>query len=283
MDYRNPDALVETEWLAERLDDPSIRIVDATWFMPNVDRSARDEVAECHIPGAMYWDIDEIADPIDPLPHMVPGATEFAHFMANLMIADGTRVIAYDRTGMSNAPRAWWTLRYFGHENVSVLNGGLKKWMAEGRPTDSSAPRASSGSYTATVQPSRIRSREEIIANIKTGAEQVVDVRTAGRFNGTEPEPRAGMRSGHIPGSLNLPFGNLIDPDSGLFRGADALAACFNEAGIDMNKPVITSCGSGVTACVVAFGLHLLGHNSVAVYDGSWTEWGGREDTPIEV
>jgi thiosulfate/3-mercaptopyruvate sulfurtransferase len=240
-------------------------------------------VAACHIPGAVYWDIDEIADPTDPLPHMVPGATEFAHFMANLMISDGARVIAYDRTGMSNAPRAWWTLRYFGHDNVSVLNGGLKKWMAEDRPTDTSAPQASNGYYTATVQPALIRSRGEIIDNLKTGAQQVLDARAAGRFAGTEPEPREGMRSGHIPGSLNLPFGNLIDPDTGVFRDADGLSACFNEAGIDLNRPVITSCGSGVTACVLALGLHLLGHGEVAVYDGSWTEWGGRDDTPIEV
>ena len=282
MEYRNPDALVETEWLAQRLDDPSIRIVDATWFMPNVDRSAKDEVAARHIPGAVFWDIDEIADPVDPLPHMVPGATEFAHFMANLMISDGARVIAYDRTGMSNAPRAWWTLRYFGHDNVSVLNGGMNKWIVEGRPTDTSSPPACSGQYTATVQPALIRSREEIFANIETAGEQVLDARAAGRYAGAEPEPRAGMRSGHIPGSLNLPFGNLIDSESGLFRDADAMAACFAEAGIDMNRPIVTSCGSGVTACVLALGLHLLGHDSVAVYDGSWTEWGGRDDTPIE-
>ncbi|MEE2968751.1 MAG: 3-mercaptopyruvate sulfurtransferase [Pseudomonadota bacterium] len=283
MEYANPDALVETDWLSQRLDDPSIRIVDATWFMPNVDRSAKDEVATRHIPGAVYWDIDAIADPTDPLPHMVPGATEFAHFMANLMISDNTRVVAYDRTGMSNAPRAWWTLRYFGHDNVSVLNGGLNKWMAEDRPTDTSGPQASSGQYTATVQPPLIRSREEIINNLKTGEEQVLDARAAGRFAGTEPEPREGMRSGHIPGSLNLPFGNLIDPESGLFLDSEGLSASFADAGIDMDRPVITSCGSGVTACVLALGLHLLGNDSVAVYDGSWTEWGGRDDTPIEV
>ena len=214
---------------------------------------------------------------------MVPGATEFAHLMAGLMISNTTRVIAYDRTGMSNAPRAWWTLRYFGHENVSVLNGGLKKWMDEGHPTDTSGPKGASGDFTATVQPMRIRSREEVLANIKTGEEQVLDARAAGRFTGIDPEPRAGMRSGHIPGSLSLPFGNLIDPDSGLFRDADALAACFTDAGIEMNQPVVTSCGSGVTACVLALGLHLLGHDEVAVYDGSWTEWGGRDDSPIEV
>ncbi len=283
MEYANPDALVETDWLAQRLDDPSIRIVDATWFMPNVDRSAKDEVAARHIPGAVYWDIDAIADPSDPLPHMVPGATEFAHFMANLMISDNTRVVAYDRTGMSNAPRAWWTLQYFGHDNASVLNGGLNKWMAEDRPTDTSGPQASSGQYTATVQPPLIRSREEIINNLKIGEEQVLDARAAGRFAGTEPEPREGMRSGHIPGSLNLPFGNLIDPESGLFLDSEGLSASFADAGIDMDRPMITSCGSGVTACVLALGLHLLGHDSVAVYDGSWTEWGGRDDTPIEV
>lgn len=282
MEYKNPDALVEVEWLAQRLDDPSIRIVDATWFMPNVDRSAKDEVAARHIPGAVHWDIDQIADQNDPLPHMVPGANEFGEFMAKLMISDETHVVAYDRTSMSNAPRAWWTLRYFGHQQVSVLNGGLDKWMADGHPTDSSAPRDASGQYTATVQPLLVRSRAELLANITTRNEQVLDARSAGRYSGAEPEPRAGLRSGHIPGSLSLPFNHLIDPTSGLFRDADALSAYFTEARINMSKPVITSCGSGVTACVLAFGLHLLGHDFVAVYDGSWTEWGGRDDTPIE-
>lgn len=282
MEYQNADALVETDWLADHLADPELRIVDATWFMPHLNRSAREEFATQHIPGAMFWDIDEIADPTDPLPHMVPDASGFAGHMARLGIADGTRVIAYDTTSLQNAPRAWWTLRYFGHRNVAVLNGGLRKWLAEGRPTDSAPPPAREGRYTARVQPTLIRSREDILGNIDSAAEQVLDARSTGRFAGTEPEPRASLRSGHIPGSLSLPFTDLIDGDTGTFRDADALAHRFVEAGVDMNRPVATSCGSGVTACVLALGLHLLGHDSVAVYDGSWTEWGGRADSPID-
>jgi len=282
MEYVNGNALVSTEWLADHLDDPMVRICDATWYMPNVDRSARDEYAASHIPGAVYWDIDEIADPANPLPHMVPDATSFAHHMARLGIADGMRVVFYDSTGMGNAPRGWWTMRYFSHDNVAVLNGGMKKWLAEGRPTSADAPSENQGQFTARVRPERIREIEQIRVNIDSGADQVVDVRAAGRYAGTAPEPREGMRSGHIPNSLNLPFNQLIDSETATMLPADALAAQFETAGVDMARPVATSCGSGVTACVVALGLHLLGHENVAVYDGSWTEWGGRDDTPIE-
>ncbi len=255
MEYHNTDSLVETGWLADHLADRDLRIVDATWFMAHLNRSAREEFAERHIAGAVFWDIDEIADPSDPLPHMVPDAAGFAGHMARLGIANDTRVIAYDTTAMQNAPRAWWTLRYFGHRNVAVLDGGLKKWLAEGRPTESAAPAPRESRYTARALPALIRSRDDIMGNIDSAAEQVLDARSAGRFAGTEPEPRKSLRSGHIPGSLSLPFTDLIDSDSGTFKDADALARRFAEADIDMARPVATSCGSGVTACVLALGL----------------------------
>ncbi len=282
MTYANADALVATGWLAERLGDPGLRIADATWYLPNVDRSGRDEYAERHIPGAVYWNLDEIADAADPLPHMLPDAAGFARHMARLGIADGMKVVVYDSVGSMTAPRVWWMLRSFGHDNVAVLDGGLAKWLAEGRPTDAAAPGLGAGQFTATVRPAMVRDVAQVRANLDSGTEQVVDARGAGRFAGTEPELRPNCRSGHIPGSLNLPYTGLIDGESKTFLAADALAERFAASGIDASRPVVTTCGSGVTACVLALGLHLIGRDDVAVYDGSWTEWGSRDDTPIE-
>ena len=283
MEYANPDALVDTEWLAQHLGSPGVRIVDATWYLPAAGRSGREDYDQRRIPGAVFWDIDAIADPADPLPHMVPDATGFAAHMAALGIGDGRKVVVYDGVGMMTAPRVWWMMRYFGHDDVAVLDGGLVKWLAEGRPTDTAAPIHGDGAFSARVRPEAVRDLAQISATIESRAEQVLDARSAGRFAGTEPEPRPECRSGHIPGSLNLPYSELIDPETGTMRPASDLAALFAEAGIAMDRPVITSCGSGVTACVLALGLHLLGHDRVAVYDGSWTEWGGRQDTPVEI
>lgn len=287
MSYTNPGALASTEWLAANLDNPGVRIVDATWFMPNVERSGRAEYNQGHIQGAVFWDLDGIADRADPLPHMVPDNETFAAAMASLGIADGARVVVYDGAGMSTSARVWWTLRYFGHDDVAILDGGLKKWLAEGRPIDTAAPspggqKSGEQVFTARPRPSLVRNLEQIRNNIASTDEQVIDARAAGRFDGTEPEPRPNCRSGHIPGSVNLPFTRLIDRETGTFLAADALAARFAEAGIDMMRPIATTCGSGVTACVLALGLYLLGHDGVAVYDGSWTEWGCRDDTPID-
>jgi thiosulfate/3-mercaptopyruvate sulfurtransferase len=282
MDYANADALVDTGWLADRLGDPGIRIVDATWYLPGVERSGRAEYAERHIPGAVYWDLDEIADPHDPLPHMLPDAPTFAGHMARLGIGDGLRVVVYDTVGSMTAPRVWWMLRSFGHDDVALLDGGLAKWLAEGRPTDADAPAQGAGQVTATVRAHMVRDLAAIRANLNSAAEQVLDARSAGRFSGVEPEPRPNCRSGHIPGSLNLPYGGLIDDETKTFLPAAALAERFAGAGLEPSRPVVTTCGSGVTACVLALGLHLLGRDDVAVYEGSWSEWGTRDDTPVE-
>ena len=280
------DALVSTDWLAANLADPGLRIVDATWHLPTAGRDARAEHAARRVPGATFWDIDEIADPANPLPHMLPDADAFAAHMAALGIADDSRVVLYDAVGSMTAPRAWWTLRQFGHERAALLDGGLIKWLAEGRPVDTSLPPPAPPSREARFIPARrageVRTLDDLRANLATGAEQVLDARSAGRFLGVEPEPRPQCRPGHIPGSLNLPYDRLIDRESGTFLAADALAAKFADAGIDLSRPVVTTCGSGVTACVLALGLHLLGHDRVGVYDGSWSEWGARQDTPVE-
>lgn len=282
MAYANPGALVSTAWLAGRLAAAEIRVVDGSWHMPALRRDPRAEFAKAHIPGAVFFDIDDIADKGNPLPHMLPDAQTFAKKAGGLGIAADSHVVCYDATGVGSAARAWWMLRAFGHERVSVLDGGLPKWRAENRPVEAGPARPAPASYPVPPAPQRIRSRDEVRAASESGAEQILDARTRGRFAGTEPEPRPGLRGGRIPGSRNLPFLELYDPDTRTMKGADALAALFRDAGIDPDRPVITSCGSGVTACNLALGLHLIGHDGAAVYDGSWTDWGGRADTPVE-
>lgn len=286
MAYANPGALVSTAWLAARAGPaapaPGIRVIDASWHMPALRRDARAEFAEARIPGAVFFDIDDIADAANPLPHMLPDAETFAEKAGALGVAADSHVVCYDATGVGSAARAWWMFRAFGHERVSVLDGGLPKWRAEGRPVESGAARPAPASYPVPPAPQLVRSRGEVRAASESGAERILDARTRGRFAGTEPEPRPGLRGGRIPGSRNLPFLELYDADTRTMKGADALAALFRGAGIDSDRPVITSCGSGVTACNLALGLHLIGHDRVAVYDGSWTDWGGRADTPVE-
>jgi thiosulfate/3-mercaptopyruvate sulfurtransferase len=284
MPYARPDALVSTEWLAAHLDDPALRVVDATWYLPNQKRTGREDFDERRIPGAVFWDIDAIADPATDLPHMLPDAAAFAEAMGALGIGNDTRVVAYDSFGLMSAARVWWTLRHFGHDAVAVLDGGRPKWLAEGRPVERGAPRTpAKRRFSARPRPALVRSLDDMRRNLDARGEQVLDARSAGRFNGTEPELRPQCRSGHIPASLNLPFGELLDPATKTFRPTEALEQRFAAAGVDPARPVITSCGSGITACVLALGLHLIGRDRVAVYDGSWTEWGGRRDTPVEV
>ena len=273
--------LVETGWLADNLDDPSIRIVDATWHLPNAGRTGIQDYTAGHIPGAVFWDIDAVADPDSSLPHMLPDDATFEAHMKALGIGGDHHVVVYDNVKMMTAPRVWWTLRAFGHGRVSLLNGGMVKWRAEGRPEATDATPVPDTAFTAKLNPAMVRSADQVWANIDGGAEQVLDARSAGRFKGTDPEPRPECRSGHIPGSLNLPFNELVDPDTGTVRPSEQIAARLDAAGISKDRPVVTTCGSGVTACVLALGLHLTGRDDVAVYDGSWTEWGGRTDTPV--
>jgi len=280
--YAHPESLVDTAWLAKHLNDPDLRVGDATYFLPNQGRNARAEYETQHIPGAVFFDIDEIADTENPLPHMLPSPEKFASRMRKLGIGDGNRVVVYDAHGLMSATRAWWMLSVYGHKDVALLDGGLPKWLAEGRPVEDGPPRPRERHFTARFDHSQVRDKTQILANIKTRREQVLDARAKGRFTGREPELWPGRRSGHIPGSHNLPFTDLLDPTNKTLLPADLLSAKFREAGIDLKKPVVTSCGSGITATVLAFGLHLLGHRDVAVYDGSWAEWGLPGETPVE-
>ena len=282
MGYANPDALVTTQWLAEHLCDAGLRIVDATWYLPAAGRDGRQEYGEGHIPGAVYWDIDGIADAADPRPHMLPSAEVFAGMMAGLGIASGDKVVVYDGVGMMTAPRAWWTLRHFGHRDVAVLDGGRGKWLAEGGALDAAAPTAGAGGFTAKVASELVRSLDQLRDNLDSGAEQVLDARSAGRFAGIDPEPRPGCRSGHIPGSLNLPYTDLLDAESGTMRDASALAASFAAAGLDMARPVVTSCGSGVTATHNLLALNHAGLGEGRLYPGSWSHWITDPKRPVE-
>jgi len=277
------EALVSTEWLAEHMSAPDLRVVDASWYLPAMNRDAKKEYAEGHIPGAVFFDIDEIADTDSSLPHMLPSVEKFASRMRRLGIGDGNRVVVYD--GSDNhlsAPRAWWMFRVFGHGDVAVLNGGFKKWKAEGRPVEDMPPLPRERHFTARRNDLLVRDAEQMLANLSSRREQVLDARPAGRFTGTEPEPRPGLRGGHIPGSKSLPQGSLTDPATGLFRSDAQLMALFAQAGVDPAQPIVTTCGSGVSACGVALALHVTGHRQVAVYDGSWSEWGARADLPVE-
>lgn len=280
MGYANPQALVSTEWLEQHLDAPDIRVVDASWYMPQMQRDARAEYEQEHIRGSVFFDIDDIADTDSDLPHMVPSAEKFSSRARKLGLGDGVRIVVYDGGGCTAAARCWWMFHLFGHDDVSVLDGGLPKWKDEGRPLSSNLTEPRERHLSARTNTFLVRDLEQMKRNLTSGREQVLDARSLGRFNGSEAEPREGLRGGHIPGSTCLPFPEMFGPD-GTFLDADQLRSRFEQAGINMKKPVVTTCGSGVTACVLALGLHLIGHRQVAVYDGSWTEWGGRSDTPV--
>ena len=282
MTQATPDALVSTAWLAGCLGAPEIRVVDGSWHMPQLARDPRAEFEAAHVPGAVFFDIDDVADRNDPLPHMMPDAATFAEKAGALGIASDSHVVCYDATGLGSAARVWWMFRAFGHERVSALDGGLPKWRAENRPVEAGAARPEPADYPVRGHASLVRGREDVAAALESGGAQVLDARSRGRFAGTEPEPRAGLRGGHMPGARNLPFLELYRREDRTMQDADALAALFRGAGIDLARPVITTCGSGVTACNLALGLYLAGNREAAVYDGSWTDWGGRDDTPVE-
>jgi thiosulfate/3-mercaptopyruvate sulfurtransferase len=272
------DPVVSTEWLAQRLGDPNVRVVDATLPLVGQPGQGRDSYDAGHIAGAVFFDINAIADPDTDLPHMLPGPDAFAEAAGRLGLDREATVVVYDAHGIYSAPRVWWTLRVMGYERVFVLDGGLKKWLAEGRQVDTAEPAAAPAAVAHAFAPELVADITGVTEVLASGGAQVVDARSAGRFRGEAPEPRASLRSGHMPGALNLPFNEVVNAD-GTLKSADELRAAF--AHIDLGRPIITSCGSGVTASVLALALARLGRFDVAVYDGSWTEWGGRSDTAV--
>ncbi len=277
------DALVDTEWLAEHLEAPDVRVVDASYYLPHEGLDPRAEYHAHHLPGAVFFDIDEIADTDSPLPHMLPAPEKFSSRVRKLGLGDGLRIVVYDQRGIWSAPRVWWAFRLFGHEDVAVLDGGLPKWLSEGRPVAEGPVQAEARHFTARMNTPMVRDKAQLLANLESRREQVLDARAAGHFTGEQPEPRPGMRGGHIPGSLSLPFAKLVDPETQTMLAPEALEERFLAAGLDLSRPVVTTCGSGITAGMLALGLHLLGHRRTAVYDGSWAEWGLPDgDTPVE-
>jgi thiosulfate/3-mercaptopyruvate sulfurtransferase len=275
------DPLVTTDWLSARIDDPKVRIIDASFKLPGVLPLPVDDYLAAHIPGAVYFDVDAIADPNDPLPHMYPNAEQFARDVAALGISSGDTVVAYDSGGWVAAPRAWWMFLSFGYPDVRVLDGGLKKWLREGRPTHSGRVTAKPGKFQAKFDSSYLRSQQQLVGNLDTHAEQVVDARPRPRFEGTAAEPRAGLRGGHIPGSRSVPYAGLFDAETGAMKPLEELRRIFKDAGVDIAKPIVTTCGSGVSALVLTLALHRLGVRGSGLYDGSWSEWGLPEGPPI--
>lgn len=274
--------LVSTDWLAERLGRPDLKTLDASWYMPAQNRDSQAEYAAAHIPGAMFFDIDRIADTESGLPHMLPSPADFGAAVGALGIGNEDDIVIYDGAGIFAAPRVWWTFRVFGHSRVAVLDGGLPKWKRENRPLESNPVTPRPKNFRANPRPKLVRDAAAMRDNISSQRELVLDARSEGRFKGSEPEPRPGLKGGHIPHSRNLPFQALIDPASGTMKPADQLRALFAAAGVTAKQRVTASCGSGLTAAILAFGLYLSGRDDTAIYDGSWSEWGALPDVPIE-
>jgi thiosulfate/3-mercaptopyruvate sulfurtransferase len=274
------DPMVSTAWLAEHLGDRAVQILDGSWWMPAEGRSGHAEYLEAHIPGAVFFDIDAIADRTVDLPHMLPTPDAFAEAAGRLGLRRDATIVAYDAFGVRAAARVWWTLRTMGFAKVFVLDGGLKAWRAEGRPVESGQVIPMPSTVAPAFEPALVRNLDDVWGLISSKAAQIVDARGGPRFRAEVPEPRAGLRSGHMPGACNVAFDTLLDAD-GRLKPAAELDAIFRAAAVDTAKPIVTTCGSGVTASVLALALARLGREDVAVYDGSWTEWGGRADTPV--
>jgi thiosulfate/3-mercaptopyruvate sulfurtransferase len=274
--------IVSTDWLAEHLEAPDIVIVHAILAFEQTRKELKAEYDEARIPGAILFDVDEIADRDDPLPHMMPTAVQFSSQMRKLGIGDGQRVVVYDSSGNFSASRVWWMFRTFGLDDVVVLDGGLPKWKKEGHPTAEGVPRPrQERHFTARFQAMGVRDMDDVREALKTGSDQIVDARSAARFTGQEKETRAGLRSGRMPGSLNVYYKDVLTED-GTMKSPDELRKIFDAAGVNLKKPTITTCGSGVTAAILSLGLEMIGHRDNAVYDGSWTEWGACEENPVD-
>ncbi|HXD03587.1 MAG TPA: 3-mercaptopyruvate sulfurtransferase [Novosphingobium sp.] len=276
------ESLVSVDWLAGEIGACDLRIVDASKHLPEAGRDARAEYEDGHIPGAVFMNLDDLVDPAAPIENTLPLPDGFASRMEALGIGDGSRIVLYDDSAVKTSARAWFMLRMFGAHHVAILDGGLQAWIAAGQPLDKGVETRRHRHFTAWSDPAQVRSKAQVLANIASKAEQVIDARGAPRFTGAVPESRPGLASGHIPGSLNVPYTALYNSD-GTFKSPADLRAVFAAAGVDLSRPVITSCGSGVTACVVAFALHLIGKDDVALYDGSWSEWGADPALPKAV
>ncbi len=281
MTENDPHTLVSTDWLADHMKDPDLRIIDASWHMPGSGRDARAEYVSAHIPGARFFDIDEISDTRSALPHMAPPPEKFISRMRAMGIGDGHQIVVYDTHGLFSAARVWWTFRLMGKTDVAVLDGGFPKWRAEGRPVEDMPPILRDRHITVQRQAHLVRDVTQVAAAAKLGDHEIIDARPAGRFKGDDPEPRPGLRPGHIPGSRNVPMKSLLK-DDGTMKSPDDLRGVFEWAGVDLSKPAITTCGSGVTAAVISLALERIGKHDHSLYDGSWAEWGMYDDLKVE-